>query len=166
MKWWNYRVLRKRHADGSATYHVHEVYYGDDGEIKGWIEEPDAPVSQEVAGLREVINMMRQAFRRPILEIRGTDEDQDLVPDETDDTINAGHYFEFMDRASVAGDYLDQFLGNHPVLRKEEEEGTLRAAYERAEEALAELYQRASGMAFEKETVSGSSQRGENKDAK
>ena len=70
-------------------------------------------------------------------------------PDAADDgAVNDGHYWEFLDRAYVAGAYVDQFLGGHPVLKKE---AALRAAYERAEEALAELYVRAGRLASEKD---------------
>jgi hypothetical protein len=56
-------------------------------------------------------------------------------------------FAEFMDRASVAVDYVYQFLGSHPLLKKETR---LREVYERAEEALAELYQEAGRLEFER----------------
>ena len=38
---WNYRVIRKRHAEtDSVTYQIHEVYYGEDREIERWTEDP------------------------------------------------------------------------------------------------------------------------------
>jgi hypothetical protein len=52
-----------------------------------------------------------------------------------------------MDRASVAVDYAHQFLGSHPLLKKETR---LREVYERAEEALAEIYQEAGRLEFER----------------
>lgn len=145
---WNYRAVRRHHADDSVTYHIHEVYYRDDGGIESWTEEPVAPMGEELAELREDITYFIQAFRHPVLELRNTDGDATLNPEATEDTINPGHYFEFLDRTSVAGAYLHQFLGSHPVLRREE---ALRAAYERAADALAELYQHAGGLAFDKD---------------
>jgi len=70
-----------------------------------------------------------------------------LITDEADSPINEGHYYEFMDRASVAVDYVYQFLGSHPLLKKE---ARLRELYERAEEALAELYQEVGQLEFER----------------
>ena len=50
-----------------------------------------------------------------------------------------------MDRASVAADYVYQFLGSHPLIRKEKR---LREIYLNAEQALAELYQEAGRLEF------------------
>ena len=133
---WNHRVLRKRQASDMVTYHIHEVSYEDDGSIVGW-SEPVVPMDRELHGLRETIRVMGHAVRRPVLEEVATDEGPALVPDERDDAINAGHHWEFLDRAYLAGEFLEQFLGSHPVLGKED---GLRAAYSKAAEALAELY--------------------------
>ena len=135
---WNHRVLRKPHPNGTVTYHIHEVYYEDDGCIVGWTEEPVTPMDHELHGVRETIRVMGHAVRRPVLEEVATSEGRALVSDESDDAINAGHYWEFLDRAYVAREYIEQFLGSHPVLGKED---GLRAAYSKAAEALAELYQ-------------------------
>ncbi len=97
--------------------------------------------------LREDIRYFLHAFRRPILEVQETDKGSTLVSDDTDDAINDGHYFELMDRASVALDYIYQFLGSHPLIRKDK---TLQAMYEKAEESLAELYQQAGRLEFDR----------------
>ena len=70
-----------------------------------------------------------------MLEERPTDSGSTLLPDDSGNAINDGHYFELMDQASVAVDYIYQFIGSHPLIRKAR---TLRETYERAEEALAE----------------------------
>lgn len=88
-----------------------------------------------------------QAFRRPVLEVQENDEGATLVSDDTDDAINDGHYFELMDRVSVALDYVYQFLGSHPLMKKDER---LQEVYEKAEESLAELYQRAGLLEFDR----------------
>ncbi len=145
---WDYRVIRKRHTEtDSVTYRVHEVYYGEDGSIENWTEEPVEPLGETPQELREDIRYFLQAFRFPILEEKPIDGGSTLLPDESDNPINDGHYFELMDRASVAVDYIYQFIGSHPLIRKER---TLRETYERAEEALAELYQQAGSLAFER----------------
>ena len=97
--------------------------------------------------LREDIRYFLHAFRRPILEVKETEKGATLFPDDTEDAINDGHYFELMDRASVALDYIYQFLGSHPIMRKDK---TLKDVYEKAEEALAELYQRAGRLEFDR----------------
>ena len=148
MSHWNYRVIRNRHTEtDSVTYQVHEVYYREDGGIEGWTQDPVAPLGETAKELREDIRYFLHAFRCPILEVRETDEGATLFPDDVDEAINEGHYFELMDRASVALDYIYQFLGSHPVMRKDR---TLQSTYEKAEEALAELYQQAGRLEFER----------------
>ena len=145
---WNYRVIRKHHSEtDSETYHVHEVYYRDDGNIEGWTQESVTPMGETAEELREDIRYFLHAFRRPILEEKETDEGSTLISDHTGDAINDGHYFELMDRASVALDYIYQFIGSHPLIRKER---TLQGMYEKAEEALAELYQQAGRLEFDR----------------
>ncbi len=129
------------------TYQVHEVYYREDGGIEGWTQESVAPMGETAAELREDIRYFLHAFRRPILEEQETDEGSTLVSDDANEAINDGHYFELMDRASVALDYIYQFLGSHPLMRKEK---TLQEVYEKAEEALAELYQQAGRLEFDR----------------
>ena len=129
------------------TYHVHEVYYRDEGYIEGWTQESVAPMGETAEELREDIKYFLHAFRRPILEEQETDEGSTLIPDDTDDAINDGHYFELLDRTYVALDYIYQFLGSHPVVRKDK---TLQDTYEKAEVALAELYQQAGRLEFDR----------------
>lgn len=148
MSHWNYRVIRKHHPEtDSVTYQVHEVYYREDGGIEGWTQESVAPMGETAEELREDIRYFLHAFRRPILEEKETDEGSTLVSDDANEAINDGHYFELMDRASVALDYVYQFLGSHPLMKKER---TLQEMYEKAEEALAELYQRAGRLEFDR----------------
>ena len=148
MSHWNYRVIRKHHTEThSVTYHVHEVYYREDGSIESWTQEPVAPLGETAEELREDIRYFLRAFRCPILEEKETDEGTTLFSDDTDNEINDGHYFELMDRASVALDYIYQFLGSHPLVRKDR---TLQDMYEKAEEALAELYQQAGRLEFDR----------------
>ena len=148
MSHWNYRVIRNHHTEtDSVTYHVHEVYYREGGSIEGWTQEPVVPMGETAEELREDIRCFLHAFRCPILEVRETGEGSSLFPDDTDEAINEGHYFELMDRASVALDYIYQFLGSHPLIRKDR---TLQGMYEKAEEALAELYQQAGRLEFDR----------------
>lgn len=106
MSHWNYRVVRKPWPDtDSVSYELHEVYYTDEGAIESWTADPVAPRGESSAELREDVRWFLQAFRRPILEARSVEGCEVLVEDEYDHPINEGHYFELMDRASVALDY-------------------------------------------------------------
>jgi len=59
-------------------------------------------------------------------------------PGDGDIVLNRGHYFEVLDRVHVASSHLEEHVGKHPVVRRHTELG---AIYDRAAEALAELYQ-------------------------
>jgi len=147
MSSWNYRVIRKPTPDTDSVVHqIHEVYYREDGAIEGWTAEPVTPLGESVEELREDIRYFLQAFRRPVLEEKAASGTELLLEDSHDTLINEGHYFEFMDRAAVALDYIYQFLGSHPLIKQET---TLRALYEKAEAALAELYQEAGKLEFD-----------------
>lgn len=148
MSHWSYRVLRKPRPDtDSVSYELHEVYYTDEGAIEGWTSDPVAPHGESPAELREDVRWLLQAFRRPILEVRSVDGRELLIEEEDDQPINEGHYFEIMDRASVALDSLYQFVGSHPLMRQEPR---LRELYEQAESVLADLYQEAGRLEFER----------------
>ena len=150
MSHWNYRVVRKPWPDTdsvSDSYELHEVYYTDEGAIEGWTVDPVAPHGESSVELREDVRWFLQAFRRPILEARSVEGREVLVADEDDQPVNEGHYFELMDRASVALDYLYQFVGSHPLMKQEPR---LRELYKKAESVLSDLYQKAGRLEFER----------------
>jgi hypothetical protein len=148
MSHWNYRVVRKPSpCPDSVSYELHEVYYTDEEAIQGWTADAVTPHGESFAELREDVRWFLQAFRRPILEARSVEGREVLLPDGDDQPINAGHYFELMDRASVALDYLHQFVGSHPLMKQEPR---LRELYEKAESAMADLYQEAGRLEFER----------------
>jgi hypothetical protein len=68
--------------------------------------------------------------------------------DEEVPEVNQGHSPEFLDRAWVAIDYIYQFLGSHPLVRKEKR---LQDIYLKAESALSDLYQEAGKIEYELE---------------
>lgn len=79
---WNYRILRKplsKNLDDGYTYAIHEVYYSKSGKPKWWAEDPETSMriyhtGDSVKGaksLKAYMNMMKQAFKRPVLEIKG-----------------------------------------------------------------------------------------------
>ena len=62
---WNWRVARCSDDDGNEWYRVIEVYYDTDGEVAGW-GPPVAPIGNTVEDLRGELDLMMQAFDRPI----------------------------------------------------------------------------------------------------
>ena len=120
MDTWNYRVVRKIYPkDKTTSYEIHEVYYLSDGTVESWTEKPMSPFGASLSELREEIRFFLQAFRLPILEEKKINGKTILYENLDENRINSGHYFEFMDRSSVALDYIYQFLGSHPLLKKE-----------------------------------------------
>ena len=63
MSHWNYRVMLK---DGQ--YAVHEVFYGDDGRITGYTEEPVYPTAESPEELVEEFERYRRALGEPVLD--------------------------------------------------------------------------------------------------
>lgn len=147
MSHWNHRIIEKYHKEtNTSTYQIYEIYYKDDGIIENWTESAVGPMGETVDELREDIRFFMKAFQKPVLKEEIKNGKLVLVPQNYTQKINDGHYFELMDRAGVAVDYIYQFLGCHPIIRKDSK---LRKVYEQAEEALAELYQEAGRLEFE-----------------
>jgi hypothetical protein len=146
---WNYRVIRRDDKEtDTVTYQVHEVYYADNGTIEGWTKNAVKPMGENLFELREDIRYFLRSFRLPVLEEKTIDGQTQLHVDDDHSEINPGHYFEFMDRTSIALDYVYQYLGSHPVIAKEPQ---LKNAYQKVEEALADLYQLAGRLDYEQE---------------
>jgi len=129
------------------VFQIHEVFYGDDGAIDGWTVEPVLPLGESLSELREDVRYFLSAFRKPVLEETEEDGKPVLRPVQDEQELNEGHYFELMDRASVALSHCCEFVGSHPVTRKNE---TLRGLFEKVEEALARFYQEAARLEFER----------------
>ena len=144
MSHWNYRIIKKEFPKHDENeYQIHEVHYDDNGKVKGWAKNPVSPFGSTLNELREDIRYQLNAFRKPVL--KENKEGTTLIPDEEETEINRGHYFEALDRASVAIDYIYQFVGSHPVLKKHKKAKEL---YDQAEEKLGELYQELGNLEF------------------
>lgn len=55
---WNYRVIKHTHENGQVEFGIYEVFYFDDGSVKGWTKEPLTPTSPSLAELKEDLNLM------------------------------------------------------------------------------------------------------------
>jgi hypothetical protein len=138
MSYWNYRVIRKYHAEtNSNTFHIHEVYYHETHEIDGWTESAVEPMGETLSELREDIRFFIKAFQKPVLIEKLKNGKIKLMPDEENRFVNENHYAELIDRTWVCSDYAYQLIGSHPLVRKEKE---LQDLYTKAEEALSNLY--------------------------
>ena len=129
------------------TFQIHEVYYARDGSIESWTSNPVTPLGESSGGLREDIHYFLAAFRKAVLEEREENGKLTLKPAYVDQAINEGHYFELMDRVSVALGHCHEFVGSHPLTRRTEK---LNQLYEKAEAALYALYQEAANLEFDR----------------
>ena len=68
---WNYRVLRYAPADSKFApyvYGIHEVYYDEQGAVKGWTEEPVAALGLDEDDLKWRLGEMLSAFDKTVLD--------------------------------------------------------------------------------------------------
>lgn len=66
---WNYRVVRHKYDATSESdwYAIHEVYYDAGGDIHMWAPEPHWPMGNDAEDLLGEMELMRQAFDKPVL---------------------------------------------------------------------------------------------------
>jgi hypothetical protein len=67
---WNHRVMRQHFDSGEVHYGIREVFYDEDGTVKGWTAEPVDPHGESVDGLRECLQRMLAALDKPVLDER------------------------------------------------------------------------------------------------
>lgn len=60
---WNYRVMKR--GDKVAIY---EVYYGDNGNVKGYTANSIAPQGNDMDDLENTLELMMRALKLPVLE--------------------------------------------------------------------------------------------------
>ena len=60
---WNYRVLDR---DGELA--VYEVYYREDGSVKGHSLAPSFPRGEDLNDLKEELSLYSEALNKPILK--------------------------------------------------------------------------------------------------
>jgi hypothetical protein len=61
---WNYRILKK-----AGLFAIHSVYYDDEGEIRGWSENPDPVIDEDIEYLKTQLALMLEATGKEILEL-------------------------------------------------------------------------------------------------
>jgi hypothetical protein len=54
-------------------YQIHEVYYDDDGKMKGMTENAIAPFGETATELQKDLNWMLEAMAKPVLDYGVTD---------------------------------------------------------------------------------------------
>ncbi|MFB9324495.1 hypothetical protein ACFFSY_00895 [Paenibacillus aurantiacus] len=74
MSRWGYRVLKKKWNEEFTSYAVCEVYYDDEDKPTSWTWDKNVMNRYSYEDLRSNIDLIRQAFEQPVLQIVGDDE--------------------------------------------------------------------------------------------
>jgi hypothetical protein len=150
MTTWNYRVIRKKCANTrEVTYQIHEVYYLADGSIDCWNHTPVEPLGVSEPGLRNDIQSFLGAFRQPLLEERYINGKAKLVAERMSEP-GKDLQADYVSKTTRASGYINQILGNHLLLKLEPR---LRPAYDKVDQALAELHDIVNNKHYRSETV-------------
>lgn len=64
---WNYRILRYPDEGYGETYEIVEAYFDTPEHVTGWCEA--TVTSDSLEGLREVYDMMVEAFDKPVFDL-------------------------------------------------------------------------------------------------
>lgn len=71
MNYWNYRVIRIK-DDNQTYFTIAEVYYDDKNQPVGWVQcNENTLVFEEYESLKGTIELLSEAFTKPILIIEG-----------------------------------------------------------------------------------------------
>lgn len=128
---WNYRIIR--HHD---CLMLHEVHYHDDGRVRSYTADPAtfvADLDEGAGGISGGLKLaLTAALADPILDVADLPGGGSEV-DPHDPMVR----HEAMDRASLFAGVVDSELVDHPGIAGDP---VLKAAAERAQCALAELY--------------------------
>lgn len=69
-------------------YEIHEVYYDRDGEITDWSTDAVAVGGDTLQELHSDIEMQKEAFDKPVLVVKETDNGPKLIPHRNAPRIN------------------------------------------------------------------------------
>ena len=64
---WNYRVMKRKNESGEYEFGIYEVYYDENGNIKGWTANALTPVCPSVEDLLCELNLMVDALKEDTL---------------------------------------------------------------------------------------------------
>ena len=66
---WNYRIVKTNDVHGNEWYSIREIYYNDQGQIKGYTDGVSAGClnSDSVEELKETLRIMLEDTEHPVL---------------------------------------------------------------------------------------------------
>ena len=66
MSTWNYRVLAREY-NGEPYYSIHEVYYDEDGNPNGYVDQVASVNGEDISSIRWSLNKMKEALNKTVL---------------------------------------------------------------------------------------------------
>jgi hypothetical protein len=70
MSTWNYRIVRYDGGTEDECVGIVECYYNDAGLVQAYSKKPCGILADTVDDLREVLEMVKEAFDKPVLEMK------------------------------------------------------------------------------------------------
>ena len=60
--------MKRKNSEGDYDFGIYEVYYDDNGKVKGWTEDSMTPVCSSSDDLKYEMKVMMRAFEKDTLE--------------------------------------------------------------------------------------------------
>ncbi|HYT44747.1 MAG TPA: hypothetical protein VEP90_20635 [Methylomirabilota bacterium] len=125
MSYWDHRVLRKNTGDPNEpeAYQIHEVYYNDNGEVRGWTEDPVQPYGETFEELRSECEMFLSATLKSVLDLKELVEESESRQRKEEADFTAKYGYLTYEEQLKAVDEIDEICqhtkdGKHCVFRK------------------------------------------------
>jgi len=64
---WNYRVMKKINDCGDAEFGVYEVYYHENGVVKGYSLNSVTPTAESLEALKTDLGLMSESLSKDVL---------------------------------------------------------------------------------------------------
>lgn len=68
--YWDYRVMRRKHEDGSVAFGVYEVYFDGKDRVEGWTESPIGHEHDNLTDMKDDLRWQAEAIEREVLEYK------------------------------------------------------------------------------------------------
>lgn len=67
---WNYRIMKRKTSESEFEFGIYEVYYYENGVVKGSTENSMTPTVDNPEGLKHDLELMLKAFDQEILDYK------------------------------------------------------------------------------------------------
>ncbi len=67
---WNYRILKRKISESEFEFGIYEVYYDENGRVKGYTENSLVPTCESTEGLLIELELMKHAFDLEVINYK------------------------------------------------------------------------------------------------